>query len=881
MSKRVLFLLLFAASILLLRGLHFYEELAKERIQEGEIGVATEVRNGHLYVKAIAEKSFAGSPTLSLLSGLKPGDEIVSVQNRSGEGKEITSFFAMGEVLKTIRADEEWSINILRNGSSLTLKVPPAYRPAGNFRYWLLRTMFVFAMPLLILIVAFFLGFANPADDNAFLASIFFASFSFVFGLPFHHFPPFIREFSLLLGVTCISFSGYLFARFFLTFPTRSLLDRKWPWIRKVIFTLAFVFWFINIIASFSFYTSFRLYERLTGAIRTINPFFESVQIIIVSVGLISLVLHFVKAETKDEKRKTGILLAGALIGIVPLVIFLRFYSYSSGTPAFWAVVCLIISIGLFPLSFLYVVLRHRVLGIRLIIRRGLQYALVSRGFFVIEGIVLFALIYLALSALRVLNYTEVGLVGISLVAAAAFGVAAGLRQINQKAMSAIDRRFFRNAYNSQRVLTELARGVRRLAAQPDKLFDLTTDQLSDALLPDQVGVFLREDTSYRCNGLRVRSNYDDEVWFGTTEHRKLCFAANSLIGRELDRFKSEDPECLEVVLNDPKSWAHSLMRADLAESHFQEKALLEKMNTKLIVPLASGDQVLGFLSLGDKLSEEAYSKQDRELLLSVGEQVAIALEYSKMITQVAEQEKMKRELQIATEVQARLFPQSLPPMQTFEYTGYCKAALSVGGDYYDFLLLDEKTLGVALGDVSGKGISSALLMANLQALLRSGAFLRREQIDLLMNDINRLLCLSTTTHKYATFFYCIYEDHSRKLTYVNAGHNPPMLFRSGGAMERLTTGGLVVGMLPDVVYKKDVVQLQSGDILMIYSDGLSEAMNLAEEEFGEQRIIQEICSNRSLPVEQLRDRILSQVSTFVGDAPQHDDLTLVIARVV
>ncbi len=636
--------------------------------------------------------------------------------------------------------------------------------------------------------------------------------------------------------------------------------------------------------STYSLYASFRLYEKLSASITVLGPFMGAAQILIVGVGLLSLVLHFLKAETKDEKRKTGILLAGAFVGIVPFLIFLSLYSSgSSSTPPFWAIVVLVISIGLFPLSFLYVVLRHRVLGIRLIVRRGLQYALVSRGFFVIEGLLILALVYLVLSGMRGFVLQDFPLVANVSTAAAAFGVAFGLRQVNQKAMGAIDRRFFRHAYNTQQVLTELARGVRRLAAQPEKLFDLVTNQLSDALMTDKVAVFLCEQEApiFRCQGIRVRSGYHDEVWSGPHEYRSLCFRSDSLIVRQLNKFKSEEPECLEVYLNDPKSWASALMKADSTESQYQEKMLIEKMNIKLIVPLVSGDEILGFLSLGDKLSEEAYSKEDKELLLSVGEQTAIALEYSKMIAQVSEQEKLKRELQIATEVQERLFPQVFPAMRTLEYTGYCKPARAVGGDYFDFLLLNDHTLGVALGDVSGKGISSALLMANLQALLRSGAPLRGEQIDYLMNDINRLLCASTTTHKYATFFYCVYEDDLRRLTYVNAGHNPPIVFHADETIERLVTGGLVVGMLPDVIYKKEAIQMRSGDILMIFSDGLTEAMNLEEAEFGEEPVIEEITNHRDLPVEVLRDRILQQVNDFVGDAPQHDDLTMVIARVL
>ena len=883
MSKRLGFLIFLAATMFLLRGYQYYRVFSEEYLHEAELGFTGDVRNGHVYVKSILEKRYTGKPTAGYLAGLKTGDEVIAIYNGRGQGKEIKRFFDLGDIWKTLRYGEPWSLKVLRNGEELMLLAPAVLEPEKDLRYWFIHVVLIFVLPLMILFIAFFLGFAKPEDNNAFLASVFFASFSFVFGIPFQYFPPGLRDFGVLLSITCLSFAAYLFSHFFLVFPARSILDRKFPWLRKVLFVLCMLFWVVNLAATYAFYTSFASYEQIDSVIEPFQSVSGVIPFVVMLVGLVSLVLHFVKAETKDERRKTGILFAGAFIGIVPLAIYLMMYASGEATPPFWAIAALVTSVGIFPLSFLYVVLRHRVLGIRLIVRRGLQYALLSRGFFVIEGFAIFAVVYLALGTLRVLSTTQLGLSTTLTTAAAAFAVAIGLRKINSKAMEAMDRRFFRQAYNAQQVLTDLARGVRRLAAQPDKLFDLVTDEVSDSLFPDRVAVFLHEQNppGFRCHGLRIRSGYDDEVWCSPEEYKNCFFPSDSFVAQQLNRFKSEEPACLEIFINDPKSWASALMKADPEDSLYQEKILIQRLNTKLIVPLVSGNEILGFLSLGEKLSEEAYSKEDKQLLLSVAEQTAIALEYSNLISQVAEQEKLKRELQIATEVQARLFPQTFPPMETLEYTGYCKAARAVGGDYFDFIPLDGNRLGIALGDVSGKGISSALLMANLQALLRSGAELRGNEIDLLMNDINRLLCASTETHKYATFFYCVYEDHQRRLDYVNAGHNPPIVFRADGGIERMETGGLIVGMLPDVVYKKGLMDLKPGDILLIYSDGLTEAMNAEEEEFGEERVMKIICNNRTLAVKELCDLILSESNEFVGDAPQHDDLTLVLARVL
>jgi sigma-B regulation protein RsbU (phosphoserine phosphatase) len=269
------------------------------------------------------------------------------------------------------------------------------------------------------------------------------------------------------------------------------------------------------------------------------------------------------------------------------------------------------------------------------------------------------------------------------------------------------------------------------------------------------------------------------------------------------------------------------------------------------------------------------------------------------------EQEALTREIKIAKEVQTRLLPQMLPPMRTLDYTATCQAARDVSGDYYDFLRLGSDTLGIVVGDISGKGISAALLTASLQALLRSQATLYGNAPADLINQINRLMCMWTDEGRFATLFYGLYEDSHRRLTYVNAGHNPPILFRparpvgrqvsphsdADGAspgpfgvstceMRRLKTGGTVVGLLPDVVYQQETVQMRPGDILLIFTDGLSEAVSVAQEEFGEKRLAALVAAHLYLSTVELRDLILAELANFARGARQPDDLTLVIAKV-
>jgi len=254
------------------------------------------------------------------------------------------------------------------------------------------------------------------------------------------------------------------------------------------------------------------------------------------------------------------------------------------------------------------------------------------------------------------------------------------------------------------------------------------------------------------------------------------------------------------------------------------------------------------------------------------------ALEREKL----ARQEFLEREIQIAEQVQGRLLPQAPPPLSTLECAGVCQPVRSVSGDYYDFLSLEPGRVGIAVGDVSGKGLPAALLMASLQATLRSFASVRGEDAGEIVADTNRQMCALTETARFVTLFWATYDDAQRELTYVNAGHNHPMLFRAGagnGGPERLGASGTVVGLFPRATWQPRRVRLLPGDVLLVYTDGVSEAANARGEEFGDARLEAVARANRDLPARALCERILREVTAFLrGEAPQ-DDLTVLVAR--
>jgi serine phosphatase RsbU (regulator of sigma subunit)/catechol 2,3-dioxygenase-like lactoylglutathione lyase family enzyme len=236
------------------------------------------------------------------------------------------------------------------------------------------------------------------------------------------------------------------------------------------------------------------------------------------------------------------------------------------------------------------------------------------------------------------------------------------------------------------------------------------------------------------------------------------------------------------------------------------------------------------------------------------------------------------QELEIAKQVQARLFPQTFPVLRTLDYAGACIQARQVGGDYYDFFALGQERVGLFVGDISGKGIAAALLMANLQANLRSQFALAREQPLRFLQSVNRLFYENTVDNAYATVFFAEYHDATQRLRYANCGHLAALLLRRDDTVEWLHSTGTVLGLFKDWASPTMECQLFPGDILALYTDGVTESFNQAQEEFGEQRLTEALRRHREQAAQPIVASIVADVQRFSAEE-QHDDITLIIAK--
>jgi len=235
-------------------------------------------------------------------------------------------------------------------------------------------------------------------------------------------------------------------------------------------------------------------------------------------------------------------------------------------------------------------------------------------------------------------------------------------------------------------------------------------------------------------------------------------------------------------------------------------------------------------------------------------------------------------DLAIAKEVQSRLFPQRHPPLQTLAYGGLCCPARAVGGDYYDFLDLGKGRLGLVVGDIAGKGMAAALLMANLQAHLRSQCAIAWEQPQRFLRSVNQLFYENSAENDYATIFFAEYDDETRRLRYSNCGHPPALLLRRDDTLVRLESTSTVMGLFERWDCAIEERQLYPGDTLVLYTDGATESLNLAGEEFGEERLLEAMKQDRELNSQQLLAALMGQLRQF-SPYEQADDITLIVAK--
>lgn len=351
-------------------------------------------------------------------------------------------------------------------------------------------------------------------------------------------------------------------------------------------------------------------------------------------------------------------------------------------------------------------------------------------------------------------------------------------------------------------------------------------------------------------------------------------------------REKGKDEPIQEVrisrtVMDEVLKNGKSVLTADAQHDprYASQTMALLGVRSVLAVPLSVDERnVFGIIYADSPTYETTFTEEHLNILTTLASVASIRVENARLLEERFERERMERELELATEIQQRFQPSEAPKMDGYEFQGISFSCYEIGGDYYDFITRHDGKMLIALGDVSGKGTAAALLMSSLHAAIH-GQVAARSSLDEVVRSVNHYLADNTPANRFVTLFVAELDPRTGDLKYINAGHNPPLIGRSAGTIEQLSSGGFPLGILPSAEFEVGETQLQPGEALVIYSDGVSEANNLKEEEFGMERLMDVVKRNLGASAAGMRDKVESALSAFTQTAPANDDITLVIVK--
>lgn len=342
-----------------------------------------------------------------------------------------------------------------------------------------------------------------------------------------------------------------------------------------------------------------------------------------------------------------------------------------------------------------------------------------------------------------------------------------------------------------------------------------------------------------------------------------------------------EEVRISRTVMDEVLKNGKSVLTADAQHDpkFFSQTMALQGIRSVLAVPLSVDERTIFGLIYADSPTYEAtFTEEHLNILTTLASVASIRVENASLLDERLIRERMERELELATEIQQRFQPSAPPIVSGYEFQGISFSCYEIGGDYYDFVPRHDGKMLVALGDVSGKGTAAALLMSSVHAAIHAQVA-AKTVLDEAISSVNRYLAENTPANRFVTLFAGELDPTNGKFRYINAGHNPPLIAKHDGSVQQLSSGGLPLGIIADAEFEAGEVTLEPGESLVIYSDGVNEANNLAGDEFGMDRLIQVVGSNLKASASGMRDKVESALSDFTQTAPANDDITLVIVK--
>lgn len=539
------------------------------------------------------------------------------------------------------------------------------------------------------------------------------------------------------------------------------------------------------------------------------------------------------QTQSAPVRRQAKVILGASAIAFIPGVIW--------GIVSIWYPLVDVQVITpffiLFPASIAYAIVKYRLFRLERLISQGMVYSSLTA----LLALLYFALLTLMQNASRRLPGQQPS----SLLAfASVLLVALLFEPLRSRLQSVVDRTFYRERVSYRRFLADFARSLRTAVSLDDILAQLV-ERVSQTMHIAHASGLLRSEP---------RGDY------------------RLVEGRGL-------PEGAEIRLEGDHPLIARLAQGEMVDIEAVQGPLA-RWGIVLAVPLIAQEKLIGLLALGPKLSAEVYTSWDRELLSALFDRAATAIAIGQLVGQIRARERVDEELKMAQGIQTSFLPEVCPRLPGFDVAAYWRAAREVGGDFYDFILLPDGRMGLVIADVSDKGVPAALFMALCRALIRASAVGSPTPGEALRRA-NELILADASSGMFVTALYGILDPIGRKLAYVSAGHNPPILSRRDDRVSLLRARGIALGVIGDVELEEREVELAEGDVVVFYTDGVTDAINEAEEEFGQARLAELVVEKRDLTAQGLIEGINEEVTAFIGGEPQFDDFTLVVLKCV
>ena len=769
-------------------------------------------------------------------AGMKVGDLILRIN-----GKEFGDKFQADAIMRQGQIGKGIAYEVLRADRTLMLNVTLASFGIP------ISLLVIFISGCVYLATGIFLSLKRPGLKAARLTGLAFLLLGFFIVVTFIQRDMVVDAFVRLRGFTlaCALFGGFALAfhsKHYFPKERPELLSRRW--ISITMYVLAIV----NVV----------LTNVLKGNAGLIG-------LCIMMLYAFGVAIYFRKGASPEYKKLSRIINGATLFSSLLTVGFVVVASISNYQVNF---VYMGVALVAMPLAHIYSIGRYRLLDLDLRVRRNIQYSVIS---WLWTLLLITGSIELLITLPQTkLNLPNVRLTGASIeilntptlpgqqepfekavLMAGAVVLTFTIAFVGRKGQGVIDRLYDRARYDYRRAANELAEVMGTRLGMVD-LARGVVEKLSELMKLKRVGVlFFRDEKTCCCSETH---GFDGTGW------KSYCLASDKELIEAIQKFKGE-------------------FSVDYLPMQIKEH--LRRQEFHYIIPIRSKEKLIGALFVGEKLSETTFNQEDLALLSSTSKQASVAIENAFLYEELAEQERIKHELDIARRIQEGLFPKSTPSMKGLDIAGLSIPAMSVGGDYFDYIQLGPKKLLVVVADVSGKGMSAALYMSKIQGMVQLAAHMYKTPKEMLVN-INRRIFEGMERKVFITMILAVFDLQKKEVRICRAGHNKALI-GTNGKLQYLSAHGIGLGLERGKIFEKELQEIRKpltkDGIFVFYSDGLTEAMDAQKNQFGEETVHTIVQSGRRLQAKELQRTILSSVDKFRGNAEPHDDLTLVVVK--